>query len=67
RTLTASHLPFLANLSNFSLIGASQSASILKKLSQKFLRERCVAVLVSLFCTKIRQNDEGMLTHCEAF
>ena len=33
----------------------------------RFLIERCFAVLVSLFCAKIRQNAEEMLPHCKAF
>ncbi|MBR0413887.1 MAG: hypothetical protein IJI67_02300, partial [Clostridia bacterium] len=51
--------PFLANLSDFSLIGVSQPASISKKLSQKLLRERCFAVLVASWGSKINQNSEN--------
>ena len=62
-----SHLPFLANLLAFSLLGGSQAASKPSKLSQKFLTERCCAVSICLFFTEARQKDEEMLAHCETF
>ena len=54
--LLVSRLLFLANLLDFSLLGVSQAASISSKLAQNFLRERCCAVLVSLFFTTARQK-----------
>ena len=56
--LLVSHLLFLANLLDFSLLGVSQAASISSKLAQNFLRERCFAVLVSLFFTNARQKTK---------
>ena len=54
--LLVSRLLFLAILLDFSLLGVSQAASISSKLAQNFLRERCFAVLVSLFFTNARQK-----------